>query len=133
MPGLAAEFSYAQPTMSGDDTAPETGAYSYDLSQRFLTLTLDALITLDLGSLRPYLGLGYGFYFLLAEVNAFDMTNEETQVRSGMQARVGLTYHLWNGGLFIEARYHYVGLMFLSTGDSDGSGFTASAGYRFAF
>jgi opacity protein-like surface antigen len=94
---------------------------------------VDVLGLLPLGSVEAYGGVGYGLYALRAQTASFDQTNVETQVRTGLQLRAGAGYALGPGRLFAEARYHYVGLEFLTTGQANAGGVTFGAGYRFGF
>jgi hypothetical protein len=133
VPGISVEFSYLEPGLKGTQNDPAVGDYRYTLWQRIMILSIDALCTFELGDWHPYGGIGWGIYFLHANMHAFELTNTEDQMMSGLQARVGLGYELGIGDLFAEIRYHDVGLEFLITGDSNARGITTAAGYRFRF
>lgn len=130
---LGVEFGYGQPGRAADGTSTTAGAYSYELSQRLLTFAIDATFTLPVGPLVAYAGAGWGAYHLGAEVESFGMTNVETQLRSGLQVRGGAGLKAGPGTVFGELRAHYVGLEFLSTGESNGGGVTGAVGYRLQF
>ena len=131
--GVAVEFSYLQPGLAGAGDSPAAGGYSYSLDERLLVLGVEGFVSLPLGDFMPYGGIGYGLYFLNTKVESFGSVNTESQVRSGMQIRAGLGYDIWMGQAFAEARYHYVGLQFQSTGDANAGGITFTAGFRFSF
>ncbi len=131
---INAEFDLMMPTKSGAGTSDLVGGtYTYDLTQRIMILSFDALIKFTPWVVQPYGGIGWGMYFLHAEQSSYDMTNIEDQLYSGMQLRAGVEWDIWHGGLIGEVRYHYTGLGFLSTGDTNAGGVTISAGYRFIF
>ncbi|MCK5688581.1 outer membrane beta-barrel protein [Myxococcota bacterium] len=131
--GVAFEFAYLEPTASGSGNDASAGDYSWDLSQRVITVAIDALAVMPMGDLKVYGALGYGFYFLKAEMDSYDTINTETQMRSGMQLRGGGAYAIGPGDVFAELRYHYVGLEFLTTGDANAGGVTMGLGYRINF
>ncbi|MBI4508042.1 MAG: outer membrane beta-barrel protein [Deltaproteobacteria bacterium] len=130
---VAAEVSYLEPNESGAGASQVAGDYDYDLDQRVLTISLDALALVPVGRLTPYAGVGYGAYFLRAKMDAFSQENTETQTRAGLQLRGGLGYRLGPGDLVGEVRYHFVDLEFLSTGSSNAGAVTVAGGYRFHF
>lgn len=131
--GLGVELAFAQPGLSGGGNHPAVGDYTYELKQRWFMGSVDALGFLPLGPVEGYGGLGYGVYMLKVQADSFGQTNVETQTRSGLQLRAGAGLALGPGKLFLEARFHYVGLEFLTTGEANGGGITAAAGYRFGF
>lgn len=129
--GVATEFAFSQPTLSGKETDAVVGEYSYKMKQQLMTLSFEAFAGYEvIEALTVYGGLGYGFYFLQSKVTAFGQTNTEAQTRSGTQLRAGAGYYLGLGDIFVEARYHYTNLGFLTTGKVNGGGFVVSAGYR---
>ncbi len=128
------EVGYMQPSLSSSaNDASVAGKYSYALDQRLVTTALDAIVTVPVSIVRVYGSVGWGMYFLRAQVDSFGKVNTENQTRSGLQLRVGGGLALGPGDVFAEARYHYVGLEFLSTGNSNAGGVTLAAGYRYAF
>jgi hypothetical protein len=130
---VGAEVGYLQPKLSGSSTSASVGGnYSYDLAQRLLTVSLDAIVSYPVLGVKPYAGLGWGFYFLRAQSTLLDRTNTETQTRSGLEARGGAAFPLGPGDVFAELRYHWVGLEFLSTGSGNAGGVTLGAGYRYS-
>lgn len=131
--GAAAELGYFEPQFSGSNTSDAAGSYNYRLDQRAFTLLLEGTLTYPMGDLKPYGGVGWGAYMLRAKMTAFGKTNTESQTRAGLQLRGGVGYHLGYGDLFAEARYHYVGLHFRTTGVTNDGGVTVAAGYRFGF
>ncbi len=133
VPGLSLEFSYLEPGLNAEANDPAVGNYGYTLWQRIMILSFDVTLAAELGALRPYYGIGYGVYFLHANLHSFELTNTEDQIMSGFQTRLGLGYHLGIGEFFGEIRYHDVGLDFLITGDANARGVTTAAGYRFGF
>ncbi|HSP78371.1 MAG TPA: outer membrane beta-barrel protein [Myxococcaceae bacterium] len=131
--GVGVEVAFGQPGLAGGGTSPVAGDYTYTLDGRWVTASVDALGFLPLGPVEAYGGLGYGLYLLRVENSSFDQTTVENQMRTGLQVRAGAGYGLGPGRLFAEARYHYVGLEFLTTGEANGGGITFAAGYRFGF
>lgn len=130
---VGAELGYLQPKVSGTSTSTAVGgSYDYSLSQRLLTVSLDVLVSYPIFGVKPYAGLGWGFYFLRAQSTMQDRTNTETQTRSGLEARGGAGFPLGPGDVFAELRYHWVGLEFLSTGTANAGGITLAAGYRYS-
>jgi len=130
---IGAELGYLQPKVSGSSTSTAVGgSYDYALSQRLLTVSLDALVSYPILGVKPYAGLGWGFYFLRAQSTMLDRTNTENQTRSGLEARGGAGFPLGPGDVFAELRYHWVGLEFLSTGTANAGGVTLAAGYRYS-
>ena len=133
-PALMVEFSYLEPKKVGSGSSDLVGgAFAYDLAQRIMILAFDAIVKFTPWIVQPYGGIGYGFYFLHAEQKSYGLTNQEDQLYSGLQLRAGAEYAIWHGGVMAELRYHYTGLGFLSTGQSNAGGITISAGYRFVF
>lgn len=132
--GIAVEFSAGQPSTSGTVNAAQVGGnFDYDLSTRVIVIGVEAIASKSFGDISPYGGVGYGFYFLHANVEAFGDTNTEDQMRSGLQIRGGAGYRLGPGEVVAELRYHYVQLRFLSTGKSNAGGITLGVGYKFSF
>jgi hypothetical protein len=130
---LGVEVSFAQPGRPGSGTSPVAGDYSYQLTQRLVMVSLDALYFLPLGTLTPYGGLGWGVYLLRTQMDSFEQTTVENQLRSGLQLRGGLGLAVGPGDVFAEVRYHYTGLEFLTTGVANAGGFTGALGYRLRF
>jgi hypothetical protein len=132
--GVALEVAFHQPRLEGSGTSDAVGGgYDYVITQRFLTLGLDAVATFSAGPVRPYGALGYGVYLLRTTNEAFGHVNVENQARAGMQVRGGAGYGIGPGELFGELRYHFVHLDFRSTGEASGAGIGVGLGYRLLF
>jgi len=132
--GVNVEFAYVKPNYNNTVTSEVTGDINFKLEQQLLILAIEGFVEIPLvWRLKPYAGVGYGWYFLHANLQSLDQENGETQMRSGMQLRGGVGFTLGPGDLFAELRYHYVGLKFFTTGNANAGGITLASGYRFIF
>jgi len=132
--GVGIELSLSGPTGSGTVTSAAVGGdVPYTIAMRLITLGFEVSGARSIGDFTPYAALGYGIYFLHADVESFGDNSTEDQVRAGFHVRGGCGYPVGPGDVFAELRYHYVNLRFLSTGKSNAGGITLNAGYRYTF
>lgn len=131
--GIAAEFAYSAPSLSGSSSDPATGSYDYALDTRVTSFALEAIARRAFDRIEPYGGIGYSIVLLHAQTSAFATKTTESQTRAGVQVRGGAGYRLGPGHVFAEARYQFAHFDFESTGSSSAGTFDLLGGYRFAF
>ena len=132
------ELDWVRPKASGAIADPRLGSAdaSYALGNSEFGVLLSAVYRLEdvVAGLTPYGGLGPGLYFQRTAVNAFGNQYIETEGRVGFQMLAGADYTLGPGAAFVEFRYHFSRVDFISTGNTNVGGFLAlGAGYRLRF
>lgn len=129
------DVDWTRPRGTGSVADPRVpgGSASYDLGDADVGVQLSAVYRFE-GKLTPYLGVGPGLYFHRAAMHAYSSTYIETEGKLGFQALAGVDYALGPGAAFLEVRYAYTAVDFLSTGDANMGGFLApGVGYRLRF
>ena len=131
------EVDWVRPRAAGAITDPRVaGGGTYTLGNAEVGVLLSAIYRLEgaIPMFTPYGGLGPGLYIHRAATNAFGSQYIETESKLGFQVVAGGDLALGPGAGFIEFRYHFARVDFLSTGDANVGGFLAlGAGYRFRF
>ncbi|MGZ6143717.1 MAG: outer membrane protein [Myxococcales bacterium] len=132
------ELDWIRPKASGAATDPRLGTAdpAYSLGNSEFGVLLSAVYRVEdiILGLTPYGGLGPGFYYHRTATNAFGNQYIETEGRIGFQMMAGADYTLGPGAAFVEFRYHFTRVDFLSTGSTNVGGFLAlGAGYRLRF
>ncbi len=132
------EVDWVRPRASGTTTDARLvgGDTAYSLGNAEVGALLSAVYRFEdvVAGLSPYGGLGPGFYYHRAATNAFGNQYIETEGRFGFQMMAGADYTIGPGAAFVEFRYHFSRVDFLSTGNANVGGFLAfGAGYRLRF
>jgi opacity protein-like surface antigen len=135
---LVAEVNYHRPSTTGTLSGPQLDNLGqpvtapYTLAKREVALQLSAVLRFPyaFGPLTPYVGAGPGLYLRRVTVESFDTTTAETDGGLGLQALAGAELPLGPGGLFVEAKYQFAPLSFLTTGKSNTGALLAALGYR---
>ncbi|MFB1483824.1 outer membrane beta-barrel protein [Corallococcus sp. RDP092CA] len=135
---LVLEVNYHRPSTSGTLRGPQLDNLGqpiespYTLAEREVALQLSAVFRFPraLGPLTPYVGAGPGLYLHRATVESFDATTSESGGGPGFQALAGAELLLGPGSAFLEARYHFAPVDFLTTGDVNAGAVLAALGYR---
>jgi opacity protein-like surface antigen len=112
------------------------GDGAYNLGNAEVGILLSAVYRLEdaLPGLTPYGGLGPGLYLHRTTTQAFQSQYVETEGRLGLQMMAGADYALGPGAAFVEFRYHFSRVDFVSTGSANVGGFLAlGLGYRLRF
>ncbi|RKG62681.1 hypothetical protein D7X30_05250 [Corallococcus sp. AB011P] len=135
---LVLEVNYYRPSMSGTLRGPQLDNLGqpieapYTLAEREVAIQLSAVFRFPraFGPLTPYVGAGPGLYLHRATVESFDSTTSESGGGLGFQALAGVELPLGPGGAFLEAKYHFAPVDFLTTGDVNAGAVLAALGYR---
>ncbi|NOK34489.1 hypothetical protein D7W79_28740 [Corallococcus exercitus] len=135
---LVLEVNYHRPSMSGTLRGPQLDNLGqpiespYTLAEREVAIQLSAVFRFPraLGPLTPYVGAGPGLYLHRATVESFDGTASESGGGLGFQALAGAELPLGPGGAFLEAKYHFAPVDFLTTGDVNAGAVLVAVGYR---
>jgi opacity protein-like surface antigen len=131
------ELDWVQPRASlssADSRLLSNGSYSLGNSE--IGVLLSGVYRFEdlISGLTPYGGLGPGLYFHRTATNAFGNRYVETEGKFGFQLMAGADYTIGPGAAFLEFRYHFSRVDFLSTGNANVGGFLAAgAGYRLRF
>ena len=133
---------YAQPGLDGSsaDADPRFTAgqpFSYDVSQKMLSLSLGALYRFDVGSklLMPYGGLGGRMYLLNTKVKADVMgeplgESSETRTDFGLVLLGGLDVFVGPGALLAELSFSWAPLNGYVMRETNLSALSLAVGYR---
>ncbi|RKH55216.1 outer membrane beta-barrel protein [Corallococcus aberystwythensis] len=135
---LVLEVNYHRPSTSGTLRGPRLDNLGqpiespYTLADREVAIQLSAMFRFPraLGPLTPYVGAGPGLYLHRVTVESFDSTTSESSSGLGFQALAGAELPLGPGGVFLEAKYHFAPVDFLTTGDMNTGAVLAAVGYR---
>ncbi|WP_255442608.1 hypothetical protein [Corallococcus sp. Z5C101001] len=135
---LVLEVNYHRPSTSGTLRGPSLNNLGqpveapYTLAEREVAIQLSAVFRFPraLGPLTPYVGAGPGLYLHRATVESFDSTASESGGGLGFQALAGAELPVGPGGVFLEAKFHFAPVGFLTTGDVNVGGVLAALGYR---
>ncbi|MBN8465527.1 outer membrane beta-barrel protein [Corallococcus exiguus] len=135
---LALEVNYHRPSTTGTLRGPQLDNLGqpieapYTLAEREVAIQLSAVFRFPraLGPLTPYVGAGPGLYLHRATVESFDSTTSESGGGLGFQALAGAELPLGPGGAFLEAKFHFAPVDFLTTGDVNAGAVLAALGYR---
>ncbi|WP_404369643.1 outer membrane beta-barrel protein [Corallococcus coralloides] len=135
---LVLEVNYHRPSTSGTLRGPQLDNLGqpiespYTLAEREVAIQLSAVFRFPraLGPLTPYVGAGPGLYLHRATVESFDSTASESGSGPGFQVLAGAELPLGPGGAFLEAKYHFARVDFLTTGDVNAGAVLAALGYR---
>ncbi|MBN8233494.1 outer membrane beta-barrel protein [Corallococcus macrosporus] len=135
---LVLEVNYHRPSTTGTLRGPQLDNLGqpiespYTLAEREVAIQLSAVFRFPraFGPLTPYVGAGPGLYLHRATVESFDSTASESGGGLGFQALAGAELPLGPGGAFLEAKYHFAPVDFLTTGDVNAGAVLAAVGYR---
>lgn len=131
------ELDWVRPRGAGTVTDPRViNGGTYTLGNAEVGLLLSAVYRLEgvVPRFTPYGGLGPGLYFQRTATSSFGSQYIETETRLGFQMMAGGDVALGPGAGFVEFRYHFTRVDFLSTGNANVGGFLALGfGYRFRF
>ncbi|NPC71715.1 hypothetical protein D7Y27_42665 [Corallococcus sp. AB004] len=135
---LVLEVNYHRPSTTGTLRGPQLDNLGqpieapYTLAEREVAIQLSAVFRFPraLGPLTPYVGAGPGLYLHRATVESFDSTTSESGGGLGFQALAGAELPLGPGGAFLEAKFHFAPVDFLTTGDVNAGAVLAALGYR---
>ncbi|WP_223637578.1 outer membrane beta-barrel protein [Corallococcus sp. EGB] len=135
---LVLEVNYQRPSMSGTLRGPQLDNLGqpiespYTLAERQVAIQLSAVFRFPraFGPLTPYVGAGPGLYLHRTTVESFDSTTSESGGGLGFQALAGAELPLGPGGVFLEAKYQFAPVDFLTTGDVNAGAVLAAVGYR---
>ncbi|MBZ4330397.1 outer membrane beta-barrel protein [Corallococcus sp. AS-1-12] len=135
---LVLEVNYHRPSTSGTLRGPQLDNLGqpiespYTLAEREVAIQLSAVFRFPraLGPLTPYVGAGPGLYLHRATVESFDSTTSESGSGPGFQVLAGAELPLGPGGAFLEAKYHFARVDFLTTGSVNAGAVLAALGYR---
>lgn len=132
------EVDWVRPRAAGAVADPRVigPTQTYTLGNSEVGFLLSAVYRAEglLPMFTPYGGVGPGLFLHRTATNSFGSTYIETESRIGVQALAGGDLALGPGAGFIEFRYHFSRVDFLSTGATNVGGFLALGfGYRFRF
>ena len=135
---IVVEVDWVRPRAAGSITDPRvvSAGETYPLGNSEVCVLLSAVYRAEglVPLFTPYGGLGPGLFYHRTATNAFGSTYIETESRVGLQALAGGDLQLGPGSAFVEFRYHFSKVDFLSTGSANVGGFLAlGAGYRLRF
>ena len=141
---LTIDLAFTQPGASGTATDPclaqNTGIYSWDVTQRELSLGLNLIYRVPFlmgGRLVPYVGFGPRLFFLETRLAGFAGSANaltpysETSTRAGLGVPLGADFPIGPGRVFLEAMLLYAPFNHNLTGESNAGMITIQAGYRF--
>jgi hypothetical protein len=131
---------YAQPGLDGraSESDPRVdGEFSYEISQRMLSLSLGALFRFDVGSelVMPYGGLGGRVYLLDAQVKGALMDEPlgesgETRTQFGLVLLGGLDVFVGPGALLGELSFGWAPMDGYVVRDASLAALSLAVGYR---
>jgi hypothetical protein len=131
------ELDWVRPRAAGAIADPRViTPQTYTLGNAEVGILLSAVYRLEdvVPRFVPYGGLGPGLYFHRTVTNSFGNLYTETEGRVGFQMLAGGDLALGPGAGFVEFRYHFSRVNFVSTGNANVGGFLALGfGYRFRF